>query len=159
MPIAVLVAAVASYAYALLTRPRFRAWGIGLGLLAGIALALFLRSGGPDRPAIPPETLVIDLLDLTRTPRGADLTGRVQNTSTDFRLLDMTLRLRLHDCPAPGMTPSDCPVIGEATAIARPDVPPGQIRGLSASFVFANLPPLLGTLSWDWDVVDTRAGP
>ena len=48
---------------------------------------------------------------------------------------------------------------GEATAIARPDVPPGQIRGLSASFVFANLPPLLGTLSWGWDVVDTRAGP
>lgn len=52
MPIAVLVAAVASFVYALLARPRFRAWGIGLGLLAGIALALSLRSGGPDRPAI-----------------------------------------------------------------------------------------------------------
>ena len=158
MPIAVLVAAVASYAYALLARPRFRVWGIGLGLLAGIALALYLHFGGPSRPDIPPEALVIDLLDLTRTPRGADLTGRVQNTSPDYRLLDMTLRLRLHDCPAPGMTTTDCPVIGESTAIARPDAPPGQIRGLSASFVFANLPPLLGTLSWDWEVVDTRAG-
>lgn len=158
MPIAVLVAAAASYAYALLTRPRFRAWGIGLGLLAGLALTLYLRTGTPDRPAIPPDALVIDLLDLTRTPRGAELTGRVQNTSTEFRLLDMTLRLRLHDCPASGMTVTDCPVIGESTAIARPDAPPGQIRGLSASFIFSNLPPLLGTLAWDWEILDTRAG-
>lgn len=56
------------------------------------------------------------------------------------------------------MAVTDCPVIGESTAIARPDAPPGQIRGLSASFVFTNLPPLLGTLSWDWEVIDTRAG-
>ena len=65
--------------------------------------------------------------------------------------------LRLRDCPAEDTVPDTCPVIGEATAIARPDVPPGQIRALSAHFVFSNLPPVAGTLRWDWRITGTRA--
>jgi hypothetical protein len=48
-------------------------------------------------------------------------------------------------------------VIGEAQAIARPDVPPGQIRALSAHFTFRNLPPVTGTLAWDGTIAATRA--
>jgi hypothetical protein len=48
-------------------------------------------------------------------------------------------------------------VIGEADAIARPDVPPGQLRGFSAHFLFTDVPPLTGTLRWDWRITATRA--
>ncbi len=96
-------------------------------------------------------------LALSDNLRGATLTGRIQNNSERFRLRDLTLTLRLRDCPASDTPPADCPVIGESRAIARPDVPPGQIRALSAHFVFSDLPPVAGTLRWDWTIVDTRA--
>jgi hypothetical protein len=81
----------------------------------------------------------------------------VQNGSPEFRLRDMTLGLRLRDCPEPEADPPSCPVIGEAQAIARPDVPPGQLRAFSAHFSFANLPPVAGTLRWDLAIAGTRA--
>lgn len=158
MPLAVLVAAIAGYVYALVAGPRFRRWGLAAGLLTVLLLGLYLFAGGaPGRPEIAPEALTLDALDLERTPRGATLSGRVQNGSTAFQLLDMTLKLRLHDCLAPELAAAECPIIGESRAIARPGVPPGQIRGFSAPFVFANLPPVIGTLAWDWEVTDTRA--
>ncbi len=79
------------------------------------------------------------------------------NGSARYQLRDLTLDLRLLDCPAPDTPLDTCPVIGEAQAIARPDVPPGQLRGLSAHFVFADLPPVQGTLRWDWRITDIRA--
>jgi len=85
------------------------------------------------------------------------VTGRVANGSERFRLRDMTLALRLHDCPDPEAEPASCPVIGEATSIARPDVPPGQLRGFSAHFGFADLPQVVGTLRWDLSVAATRS--
>ena len=48
-------------------------------------------------------------------------------------------------------------MIGEASGIARPDVPPGQIRALTAHFVFRDLPPVAGTLRWDWRITAIRA--
>ena len=48
-------------------------------------------------------------------------------------------------------------MIGEARAIARPDVPPGQIRAIAAHFIFSDLPPVEGAPRWDWAIVDTRA--
>ena len=45
----------------------------------------------------------------------------------------------------------------ETSAIARPDVPPGQLRAFTAHFVFANLPEPVGSLGWDSRISGTRA--
>ncbi len=97
-------------------------------------------------------------LAIVRTDRGGlTLTGRVTNGSQRYRLRDLTLAVRLRDCPDPAAAVETCPVIGEATAIARPDAPPGQIRALNAHFVFSKVPPVVGTLRWDWRITAIRA--
>ena len=159
MPIAVLVLALTAYAYALLAYPEFRRPGLigGALIAAGLAIYFWRSSSEATRAGdrIPAAELILDQLDLRRTERGATLAGRVQNVSR-YHLRDMTVAVRLYDCPAAG-TPPSCPVIGEAEAIARPDVPPDQLRGFAAHFVFADLPALTGTLRWDWRVTATRA--
>jgi len=161
MPIAALILAFAVYAYGLIAYPEFRLWGLSLGaaLAIGVGVALWRDGIGPgsDAPFIAAEDLTLDALALRRTQRSAALTGRVLNGSSDFRLREMTLRLRLFDCPDESVAVETCPVIGDATASARPDAPPGQIRGFEALFVFTNLPPLTGVLRWDWAVTETRA--
>ena len=156
MPIVVLVLALVAYAIALIALPRFRLPVlIGGAVVAAIVVAA-LKFSGPEAIAIAPSELTLDQIAVERTARGASMTGRVKNTSA-FRLRDMTLALRLHDCPTPEAVPETCPVIGESTAIARPDVPAGQIRAFAAHFGFAGVPPLLGTLRWDLTVAATRA--
>ena len=161
MPLAVLVLALVAYGYALLSYPEFRRPGLIGGALVAAALAVyFVRNPSESDLAatrIPAEDIALDDLTLERTPNGASLAGRVRNDSDRFRLRDLTLVLRLRDCPTTDMAPADCPVIGEAQAIARPDVPPGQIRALNAHFTFNNLPPVTGTLAWDWSIAATRA--
>lgn len=162
MPIAVLVLALVAYVAALLAYPDFRRWGIVGGVAAAAGLAVYFLWGAPPEATragmrIAPEDLVLDQLELERTTGGATLTGRVRNDSQDYRLRELTLALRLRDCPDAAGPVEACPVIGEATAIARPDAPPGQIRALSAHFVFRSLPPVTGALRWDWNVVSTRA--
>ena len=162
MPIAVLVLALVAYAAALLAYPEFRRWGIVGWRGRGGGPRLLLHAGGPPEATragtrIAPAELVLDQLELERTAGGATLTGRVRNDSPDYRLRELTLALRLRDCPDAAGPVEACPVIGEATAIARPDAPPGQIRALSAHFLFRNLPPVTGVLRWDWEIVGIRA--
>jgi hypothetical protein len=162
MAIIILVLVLVAWIFGLVAYPEFRRWLAALGALAavGIAAHFWLTRSESERAAdrIAPTELVLDQLELDPTPRGATLTGRVRNAS-DFRLREMILDLRLYDCAAPEGPLDECPVIGEATAIARPDVPPGQIRALSAHFIFSDLPPVLGTLRWDWRITDIRATP
>lgn len=161
MPIAALIIALAIYAYGLIAYPEFRLWGLILGaaMALGIGTALWRAETGPgaQAPHIAAEEITLDRLELRRTPRSAALSGRVLNGSPEFRLRAMTLRLRLFDCPDESVPVETCPVIGEASATARPDAPPGQIRGFEALFVFTNPPPLTGVLRWDWTVTETRA--
>lgn len=166
MPIAVLILALVGYGYALLVLPSARPALLVAGVVVGLGLALYFWRGGPSEAEraserITPAELAFDQLDLARSGRGATLTGRVANGSPSYRLREISLDLRLRDCPAPETDaetdPETCPTIGEASAIARPDVPPGQIRGFSAHFVFANVPPVAGTLRWDWQVTGLRA--
>jgi hypothetical protein len=161
MPIAVLVLTLVAYGYVLLAYPDLRRPGLigGALLAAGLALYFWRQEGEATRAGtrIAPEELTLDQLDLERTALGGTLTGRVLNGSPDYRLRDMTLVVRLHDCPEPEAEPATCPVIAESDAVARPDVPPGQIRGFSAHFTFAHLPPLTGTLRWSLNVAATRA--
>jgi hypothetical protein len=161
MPLAVLVFALVAYGYALLAYPEFRRPGLIAGALAAAALGFYLvrQPSEAERAAsrIPREEVELDAIALARTPRGATVTGRILSRSEHYRLRELGLRLRLHDCADPEADAVACPVIGEAQAIARPDVPPGQIRALSAHFTFANLPPVVGTLRWDLTVTGTRA--
>ena len=124
-------------------------WGVAGGLVAAAGLALYFTRQAPEAERagtrITAAELTIDQVEVAPTPRGATLTGRVHNGSDAYRLRDLTLALRLRDCPAAETPVEACPVIGEATAIARPDAPPGQIRALSAHFLFSSLPPVAGT--------------
>jgi hypothetical protein len=160
VPLVVLVLALLAYAFALLSYPEFRRPGLIGGALVALGLGLYFWLQTPEAARatarIAAEELTLDKLDLARTPRGATLSGRVQNGSDRYRLREMTLVVRLYDCPAGAAAP-DCPVIGEAQSIARPDVPPGQLRGFSAHFVFADRPPVAGHLAWDWRIAATRA--
>lgn len=162
MPIAVLVLALVGYGYALVVLPRARVPLLIGGVLVAIGLTLYLRQQAPPESVleierIAPDELTFDRLDLTQTERGATLTGRVTNGSESYRLRELTLEVRLRDCPEPDAAPETCPAIGQASAISRPDVPPGQIRAFSAHFIFANRPGVTGTLRWDWEVTALRA--
>jgi hypothetical protein len=163
MAIVILVLALVAYAYALIVEPGFRRWGLLGGAAVGLGMAVYfwLNSPESDRTGtrIAADEITLDQLDFETTPRGAILTGRVLNASPDWRLREMTLEVTLRDCPAidADADAGDCPVIGEASAIARPDTPPGQLRGFTTRFVFPNLPPVSGVLRWDWRITGTRA--
>lgn len=161
MPIVILVLALVAYAIALLVQPGFRRWGLLGGASVGLGLAIYFFLNAPESTRaglrIPPEEVILDGLELETSGRGAILSGRVTNGSESYRLREVTLRLQLHDCPELELPPADCPVIGDATAIARPDAPPGQIRALSAHFIFSNVPEPAGVLAWDWQIVETRS--
>jgi hypothetical protein len=161
MPIAVLVLALVAYAYALAVLPAFRRPGIVIALIVAVGLGVYFARSGSEaaRSAtrISEDELTLSDLALDRTGRGATLSGRIANGSPRYRLRDLTLAVRLRDCPEPASAVETCPVIGEATAIDRPDVPPGQIRALRAHFVFSSVPPVAGTLRWDWRITAIRA--
>lgn len=161
MPIVVLALVVAAWLYAVVAAPRFRVWTLASGAIVCLVLGLYLWRSEPEaeaaRTRVAPSELTLDQLALERVGRGATLRGRVLNGSPTYRLREMTLVLRLRDCPTDDAVPTDCPVIGESTAIARPDAPPGQLRAFDALFVFANVPPVTGVLRWDWEIAETRA--
>lgn len=161
MPIVVIVLVLVAYGYVMLAYPEFRTWGLALGgvVAAGLGTYFWLTDPETQRAAIriEPEELTLDNLSLERTVRGAVLEGRVRNGSETFRLREMTIALRMHDCPDAEVDLADCPVIGEASAIARPDAPPGQIRGFRANYLLATMPPAEGVLRYEWVVTDTRA--
>jgi hypothetical protein len=165
MPIIVLILALAAFAYAMIVEPGFRRWGLIGAAAVGLGLAVYFWQTAPQAGRatinIAPEELTLDALEIDTSLRGATVTGRVLNGSADWRLREMTINVRLRDCPAPDPGPeapaADCLVIGEASAIARPDAPPGQARGFTAHFIFTNLPPVAGVLDWDWRITETRA--
>ncbi len=156
MPIAILVLVLVAYGYVLIVYPLVRKQAaVGGALIAAIvAASVFLTR--PEAITISAAELNLDQIAVERTGRGAAVTGRVENRSP-FRLRDMTLSLRLHDCADPDAEPATCPIIGESTTIARPDVPAGQIRAFAAHFAFSGVPPVAGTLRWEMTVVETRA--
>lgn len=156
MPIAVLVLVLVAYGYVLIAYPQVRKPALIGGALIAAIVATSVLLSRPEAIAITADELTLDQIAVERTGRGASVAGRVENGSP-FRLRDMTLSLRLHDCADPDAEPATCPVIGESTAIARPDVPAGQIRAFAAHFVFAGVPPVAGTLRWEMSVVETRA--
>jgi hypothetical protein len=163
MPIAVLVLAVVAYAFVMVAYPEYRTIGLAVGgaIVAALGVYFWLSDPETTRSAarIAPEEVVLDDLAFERTLRGGRLTGRVVNRSPDQRLRELTIALRLHDCPEETTPLEDCVVIGESSAIARPDAPPGQVRALSATYIFASLPEPEGALRWEWTLTDIRATP
>ncbi len=161
MPVAVLILVLVAYVLVLILYPEVRRWAVAGGVVAALGLAFYFSREAPEATRagsrIAPEEVTLDQIDVEQTIRGATLTGRIENGSERYRLRDLTLALRLRDCPAEDTPLESCPVIGEASAIARPDVPAGQIRALSAHFIFTSLPPVAGTLRWDWRIEEIRA--
>jgi hypothetical protein len=160
MPIVIVVLVLGAYVYALITLPEFRRPGLVLGVLVAAGLGLYFWLGPEaevERIRIAPAELTLDQLEFTRSTRGGTLEGRVANGSPEFRLREMTIEVNLFDCPPSAAELSGCATIADASAIARPDAPPGQLRGFSASFVFPNLPPVEGDLRWDYEILETRA--
>lgn len=161
MPIVVLVLALVTYAWAMIAYPAFRRAGVVVGIAVVAALAAYFALNEPEDAAagrrIAPEELAIDEVMIERTIHGATMSGRVLNRSPEYRLRDMTLSLRLRDCGA-GLE-AECPVIAEASAIARPEVPPGQLRAFTAIFLFDSLPPPGEAQHWEWIVTAIRANP
>lgn len=161
MPIAVLVLSLVAFGYVLIRWPAARLPGLLAAAVVAAILGLTLSRQPPEgtlvTTRIPADQLTLDQIAFARTPRGASISGRVTNGSPSYRLRDMTLTLRLHDCPADDTPRDQCPVIGESRAIARPDVPPTQIRAFTAHFGFAGVPPVEGRLDWDLAITETRA--
>jgi hypothetical protein len=162
MAVVVLVLVLVAYGFVLVSYPELRSVALGVGgaAVAGLGAYFWLtepedtQSGG----RIAREEVVLDRVEVVPSLRGATLTGRVRNGSPSYRLREMTLVLRLRDCPELAGS-DDCPVIAESTAIARPDVPPAQVRAFQARFIFAPQPVIEGTGRWEWDLVDVRAVP
>lgn len=159
MPIVVLVVVLVAYAWAMIVYPGFRRPGTLAGLAVTAALAAYFALNEPEDVSagrrIAPEELIIDAVTIERTIRGATMSGRVLNRSPEYRLRDMTLSLRLRECGA-GLE-AECPIIAEASAIARPEAPPGQLRAFSATFLFNALPPSSEAQHWEWKVTAIRA--
>lgn len=161
MPIVVLVVVLVAYAWAMIAYPGFRRAGALVGIAVTVALAAYFVMNEPEDTVagrrIAPEELEIYEVTIQRTIRGATMSGRVLNRSSEYRLRDMTLSLRLRECGAG--RESECPVIAEATAIARPEAPPGQLRPFSATFLYDSLPFPSETQHWEWSVIAVRATP
>ena len=127
MPLAILVLALVAYGYALLSFPEFRRPGLIGGALVAAGLAVyFVRNPSEAELAatrIPAEQVVLDELTLERTPNGATLSGRVRNGSDRYRLRDVTLILRLRDCPASDTAPVLAAEAADPSARASPVSP------------------------------------
>lgn len=163
MPIVVIVLALVAYAYAMIAWPGFRRPGLALGGAIALALALYFWNNASETEEaatrITPADLVLDELAIERTIRGAALSGRVLNSSELYRVQDMTLALRLRDCAIDAAALDECPIVAEDSAIARPNVPPGQARSFTANFLFDDLPPPSESHRWNWSVLGVRATP
>ena len=162
MPIAVLVLALVAYGYALLAYPEFRRPGlIGGALIAPVLGALLLAAGAggdprrqPHRPRASSPRPARRRADGARRHPDRPRPQRLRR----FRLRDMTLALRPPRLPRPPTPAGDCPVIGEAQG-HRPArrARPARSARFSAHFLFAGVPPVAGTLRWDWRIAATRA--
>jgi hypothetical protein len=161
MPIAILVLALVAYGYVMVAYPEYRTIGLAVGGAAAVGLGAYFWLTEPESARagarIEPAELTLGNLALEPTPRGARLSGRVQNGSTEWRLREMTIELTLHDCPDDETPLAECAVVGDSSTLARPDAPPGQTRAFSAQYTFANIPEPAGVLRYEWTVTETRA--
>lgn len=120
---------------------------IVMAVLAALITALvwYLRFGdAPGSDRISPEELQLQNLEMTPQYRSSyRMTGRLVNTSTDYALRSVTIRITASDC-ANG---DDCIVIGEAERTISIEIPPRQARDIVDQYVFRRLSPE-GELQW-----------
>jgi hypothetical protein len=161
MPIVILVLAAVAYLFVLVAYPEYRKIALAAGGAAVAGLGAYFWFTEPEAARaglrIEPREITIEGLEIEPSARGATLRGRVINGSDRYRLREMALTLRMRDCPDDEVPVETCPVIGEATAIARPDAPPGQIRAFVVRYTFPNLAPATGIRRWDWSLGEIRA--
>jgi len=161
MPVAILILVLIAYAYVMLSTPKARVPGAVAGLVIAAGLGWYFYSTSSETVTasrrITVEDLRIDQLQLDQTVRGATLRGRVENLSQTGRLREMTIEVRLFDCPDATTDLAQCAIIADGSAIARVDVPPGQLRAFSGYYVFPDRPDVTGESRWESRVIAVRA--
>jgi hypothetical protein len=161
MPVAILILVLLAFAYAMASTPRARVPGAIAGVVIAAGLGWYFFSTSSETVTasrrITIEDLRIDQLQLDQTVRGATLRGRVENLSETGRLREMTIEVRLFDCPDTTTGLEECAIIADGSAIARVDVPPGQLRAFSGYYVFPDRPAVTGDPRWDSRISAVRA--
>lgn len=98
---------------------------------------------------IPISQVQFEDLQLQGIQRDSRLIGRVKNNSTTYNLSGLELEISVQDC-----IEAHCDTVGQATVSPFGlDIPPGQVRGLSESVYFSNLPERRGTYQWNYHVI------
>lgn len=83
-----------------------------------------------------------------------ELTGRVENQSTQYPLRKLAVRISAQDCEA-----ENCVTIGEITSWLHTDVPAGQARDIKDKIMLKEgRPDPKGELRWKFEVVSTQGG-
>ncbi|MBB5515862.1 hypothetical protein FHS89_001882 [Rubricella aquisinus] len=142
---------------AMVQRPRLRVPGaVFLGAVGIAAVVTFQINPRYDLPDLSADQIVLSDIVFEQDPRLTTVTGRVSNLSEEAILARFTLDTRLLDCPEATVSAA-CVVIGEDRTAVYPDVPPGQVRGFTATLRFVNLPPIAGVLVWDAQLAEVSA--
>lgn len=161
MPIVYLAVIIALYATILWKFPQFRLAGgiMGVLIVGGVTgyLVLVPSAGELQGSRISASELRLEAVSLEDNGRSLVLSGRVENLSENFVLRDMTLRVRLYDCPSSDSELNACEIVGDDEGIARATVPPGQVREFSAIFYYPGLPDMRGEMRWQEDILTVRA--
>lgn len=142
--------------------PPFRKFAVIAGILivAGIGIILLWSSQQEQASMslIKPYQIEIDNLRLGQQYSSYSLSGQIKNNS-DHELTDIVLDVKAFDCPTSSIT-SACNTIGEdKNAYFFVDVPAGQVRSMSDSFVsFGDMPPVQGQFLWSYSIVEIKGG-
>lgn len=149
------------YIYILFRMPELRIAGsiIAFVLIGGLGFYMFTVPPEPqvESNRITIEEITLEALTLTLDPRTASLKGRAINGSAKYTLTGIEIDVKLYDCPDEEVAFTECFTIGEDDGYARLTAPPGQLRDFTATFLFNNLPEVMGVLRWEHTITGTRA--
>lgn len=159
LPFIIFFAALATAVAIAVLVPRLRALAIMAALALGAVMGAVVlhQANQPEIPVFAAEDLVLSAIEIDEGPRFTAFSGRVENRSWGLRLKGFDVTASLMDCPADTSAPADCAIIGEDTAHARVDVPPGQTRAFRVVMTFAGTPPVQGVARWDYGFSDIVA--
>lgn len=151
---AVIILIIAAFAIPALGRALL----ILLAVIVGIAACLIFYSQlNSNHQAEVKKALIsqdeIELSEVLLNDRySTKLTGKVKNKSKNYELRTIRFKVTFRDCLL-----EECEIVGEGTAHAYANVPPGQTRYFEEYIYFPNMGNPKGIRSWSYQVVDIEA--
>jgi len=130
-----------------------------LGVLIAAAV-WYIRFGDPEGSGLMQASdLSLQNLEMSRQYRSTyQMTGRLVNTSQDFRLTSVRITITASDCTAGGSGEPECIVVGEDDRLFSVEIPPGQARDLVEQYTFPRFR-LQGELRWRHALSEIMAEP